>query len=169
MAGDPRAIVVMGVSGCGKTTIGEKLASRLDWSFIDGDDFHSKENIAKMASGSPLTDADRAPWLERLRGLIAERLDRGERFVLACSALKQVYRDRLQVSDRVVFVYLRADPAVLRERLLTRRGHSFNPTLLQSQLDTLEEPAGAVWVEAAMPVDQAVDDILQKTRISSPS
>jgi gluconokinase len=137
----------MGVSGVGKTTVGRLLAERLSSPFLDADDFHPPDNVAKMRGGVPLTDADRQPWLQALRAEIERRLARGDSAVLACSALKQTYRDRLQVSDAVRIVYLRGTAALIRDRLQARRGHYFDPALLASQFAALEEPEGILTVD----------------------
>jgi len=128
------------VSGVGKTTLGKLLAHELGWHFIEADDFHSAANIKKMRSGHPLTDGDRWPWLERLHEQIKRLLGARENAVLACSALKRAYRDRLRVNDDVKFVFLRGDYALLEKQLRSRHGHFMNPALLQSQFDDLEEP-----------------------------
>ncbi|MFP5286248.1 MAG: gluconokinase [Thermoanaerobaculia bacterium] len=155
-------LIVMGVAGSGKSTVGRLLAERLGWPFLDGDDFHPPENVEKMRRREPLTDADRPPWLERLRDLAAAFLARGESAVLACSALKESYRRTLAGGDpRVRFVYLRADPDLLASRLETRTGHFFARALLESQLAALEEPAEAVAVDASLPAEAAVREILQ--------
>ena len=133
-------ITIFGVSGAGKTTIGKLLARDLRWRFIEADDFHPAANIEKMRSGHPLTDNDRWPWLDRLREQIEQLLSAGENAVLACSALKRAYRDRLRVSDEVKFVFLRGDYALVEKQLRSRRGHFMNAALLQSQFDDLEEP-----------------------------
>jgi len=133
-------IIVFGVSGAGKTTVGKLLAQELGWQFLEADDFHSAANIEKMRSGRPLTDEDRWPWLDRLREQIEQLLSAGENAVLACSALKRAYRDRLRVSDEVKFVFLRGDYALVEKQLRSRRGHFMNAGLLQSQFDELEEP-----------------------------
>jgi gluconokinase len=135
--------VVMGVSGAGKTTVGRLLARRLGSEFLDADDFHSPANRAKMASGVALSDVDRAPWLEALAGALEARARAGRSAVLACSALKRSYRDRLRVGPAVRFVYLRVAIDVLRRRLAQRTGHYFRPELLTSQLEVLEEPSDA--------------------------
>lgn len=145
----PVVVVVMGVSGVGKTTVGRTLAAETGWPFYDADDFHAPAMVAKMRRGEPLNDGDRQPWLARLGTFIAETLAAGDSAVLACSALRAAYRDALRRGDdRVRFVYLQAAPEVVRRRLLARRGHYMNPTLLESQYAALEEPADAFVVDA---------------------
>jgi gluconokinase len=133
-------IIIFGVSGAGKTTVGKLLARELGWRFIEADDFHPAANIEKMRSGHPLTDEDRWPWLDYLRKQIERSLSAGENAVLACSALKRAYRDRLRVSDEVKFVFLRGDYALVEPQLRSRHAHFMNAALLQSQFDDLEEP-----------------------------
>jgi gluconokinase len=133
-------IIIFGVSGAGKTTVGNLLARELGWHFLEADDFHPAANIEKMRSGHQLTDEDRWPWLERLRQQIERSLAAGENAVLACSALKRAYRDRLRVSDEVKFVFLRGDYALVEKQLRSRHGHFMNAALLQSQFDDLEVP-----------------------------
>jgi carbohydrate kinase (thermoresistant glucokinase family) len=134
-------VVVMGVSGGGKTTVGRLLAQRTGWSFLDADELHSAEAIAKMKAGVPLTDDDRAPWLDRVAEWIAARRAAGEPAIVACSALKRAYRDRLRQADPALrLVYLKTDPQVIAERLAHRHGHFFAPTLLNAQLAALDEP-----------------------------
>ena len=133
-------ITIFGVSGAGKTTIGKLLVRDLRWRFIEADDFHPAANIEKMRSGHPLTDNDRWPWLEQLRQQIERSLSARENAVLACSALKRAYRDRLHVSDEIKFVFLRGDYALVQKQLRSRHGHFINAALLQSQFDDLEEP-----------------------------
>jgi gluconokinase len=133
-------VIIFGVSGAGKTTVGKLLGRELGWRFIEADDFHPAANIEKMRSGHPLTDKDRWPWLDCLRKQIEQLLSAGENAVLACSALKGAYRDRLHVSEAVKFVFLRGDYALVEKQLRSRRGHFMNPGLLQSQFDDLEEP-----------------------------
>jgi gluconokinase len=155
-----RVIVVMGVSGAGKTTVGIPLAASLGWPFYDADDFHSVENIAKMHRGEGLTDDDRRPWLTALCALIHRVVTHGEHAVLACSALKQWYREALVPPDvdpnAIQFVYLDVPEEVLRQRLAARVGHFAPPALVGSQLATLEEPMDAVRIEGTLPVDSIV-------------
>jgi len=133
-------IIIFGVSGAGKTTLGQLLAQELRWKFYEADDFHSQANIDKMQQGVPLTDEDRWPWLESLRELIKECLAAGENAVLACSALKESYRRRLGVSPEVKLIYLRGDYALIEQQLRQRRGHFMDPKLRRSQFADLEEP-----------------------------
>jgi len=133
-------IIIYGVSGAGKTTVGKLLARELVWRFLEADDFHPAASIEKMRNGHPLTDKDRWPWLDCLRKQIERSRAAGENAVLACSALKRTYRDRLRVSDEVKFVFLRGDYALVEKQLRSRDGHFMNAALLQSQFDDLEQP-----------------------------
>ena len=133
-------VIVFGVSGAGKTTIGKLLAEQLGWKFYEADDFHPRANIEKMRSGRPLTDEDRWPWLDLLREQITRSIAAKENAVLACSALKRVYRERLRVSDAVKFVFLRGDYALIAEQLRHRHGHFMDPALLKNQFADLEQP-----------------------------
>ena len=155
-----RFFVIMGVSGCGKTTIGEALAAHLGCPFYDGDDFHSPQNVAKMASGKPLNDDDRAPWLATLAALIQEHLDREETAVLASSALKKRYRDSLRVDGRVQFIFLDGDFDLNWERMQARQDHYMKAEMLQSQFDALEAPGEEEAIR--VPIDQSVNDILSQ-------
>jgi gluconokinase len=150
-------VVLMGVSGSGKTVVGQALAAELGWPFLDGDDFHPEANVAKMAAGIPLADADRWPWLDRLAREIAAVGERGGNAVLACSALKQAYRDRLARAGGVVFVHLKGDYDTIAARIATRAHRYMPPDLLASQFATLEEPAEAIVVDirAAIPTQVA--------------
>ena len=151
--------IVMGVAGCGKTTIGSKLARSLGVLFLDADDFHPEANLKKMSSGIPLDDLDRIPWLESLReGL---RSNRG--CVLACSALKQNYRSMLEDADRNTrFIMLDISKETARRRLLSRANHFMPETLIDSQFDSLERPTDALVIDAEAPVDSVLDVILRK-------
>jgi gluconokinase len=162
-------IVVTGVSGSGKTTVGEALAERLGWEFLEGDDLHPEANVEKMRRGVALDDADRGPWLDRLHAAIVERLAAGKPAVLASSALKRRYRERLREGldpGAVRFVHLDVDRATLERRLRERKDHYMPPSLLDSQLADLEAPAAdeALVVDATRPVDQVVDDIVAEAR-----
>jgi gluconokinase len=143
-------VILMGVSGSGKTTIGQLLAQDLGWRFADGDDFHPQANIDKMRGGIPLTDDDRAAWLAVLRTLIDSLMQQNQSAVIACSALKRSYRDRLQSADRsVYFVYLKGDYHLILQRLQQRQGHFMKADLLASQFATLEEPTGVLTADIA--------------------
>jgi len=152
----------MGVAGAGKTTVGRELAAAIDWEFHDADDFHSPENIAKMHRGEGLTDDDRQPWLEALRRLIASVIRDDRHAVLACSALKHAYRVMLIPEGipaaAIRFVYLDVPPEEL-ERRLESRHHYAGPSLLASQLATLEKPKDAVWIDGTQPVKAEVQTI----------
>jgi len=153
-------IIIMGVSGAGKTTIGRLLARERAWPFYDGDDVHPPANVEKMRRGIPLTDVDREPWLRTLRELIERLGAEGRSAVIACSALKQSYRERLAAGlPGVRFVYLRGDPALIRQRLAQRHGHFMPAELLQSQLEALEQPHDAIVVDVAAPLEAIVGQI----------
>ncbi len=154
-------VVLMGVSGAGKTAVGRGLADAQGWSFIDGDDLHAAENIRKMATGIPLTDQDREPWLRSDRDVIDDCSRSKTSAVVACSALRRSYR-RLLTDGlcEVRLVYLRGDAELLERRLSERRGHYFDPKLLASQMETLEEPANALVVD----VDDELDAIVRAVR-----
>ncbi|HET9653716.1 MAG TPA: gluconokinase [Kineosporiaceae bacterium] len=138
---DPLVLVVMGVAGSGKSTVAGLLAARLDWPFAEGDALHPPENVAKMAAGHPLTDADRMPWLRLIADWVDARLDAGGNGIVTCSALKRAYRDVIAHRGRGVrFVYLAAQPRTIAARLAARRGHFMPPALLPSQFADLEEP-----------------------------
>ena len=152
-------VIVMGVAGTGKTTVGAALAAALGWRFVDADDHHSPESVAKMARGEPLNDSDRWPWLDRLRAIIDDTLAGEGKLVLACSALKASYRVRLAggaAGGQVRFVYLAGTPELLHARLATRAGHFMKAEMLDSQLAALEVPSDAITVDAAQPVPDVV-------------
>ena len=151
--------IVMGVAGCGKTTIGSKLATSLGVLFLDADDFHPEANLKKMSSGTPLDDSDRIPWLESLR----EELRSNRGCVLACSALKQNYRSMLEDTDRdTVFIMLDISKEAARCRLRSRANHFMPETLVDSQFDSLERPTDALVVDAEAPVNSVLEVILRK-------
>jgi gluconokinase len=156
----PMILILMGVAGSGKTTVGKLLASRLGWRFIEADDFHSAQEIRHMRAGQPLSDDERRPWLDQLRRVLIDCVTRKENAVLACSALKASYRRLLAVdADAVRFVYLKGDPALMRQRLRSRSGHFFKENLLDSQYAALEEPAGALTIDAGDPPARQVHQI----------
>lgn len=161
--------VVMGVSGSGKTTVGRALAARLGCPFYDGDDFHPPANVAKMANGTPLNDADREPWLARLADLLKEHEAKGETAVLACSALKHQYRKQLHVSEKVQFVYLAGSFDLIWQRMSQRVAHYMKADMLRSQFATLEPPAAQEAIQVAIDQDVAVivDQILQTADTAS--
>jgi gluconokinase len=191
-------VLVMGVCGCGKTTVGRALAQELGWRFLDADDFHPEANVAKMASGVPLTDDDRWPWFDRvvaeMRRMSAAGPPQGANCapsggsaaavaasvgvhpsatgmhaVVACSALKQAYRDRLAAGGNVRVVYLKGDAATIEPRLAGRAGHFMPPSLLASQFATLEEPAEAIVVDVVQPVVAQVAAITRALREQLPA
>ncbi len=159
----PRFLIVMGVSGSGKTTVGKLLAARLGWDFYDADDFHPPANIAKMAGGIPLNDADRVPWLDSLRELISNSLRASHPGVLACSALKERYRQTLLAGNPgAQIIYLKGSYDLILARLAARAGHYMRPEMLQSQFDTLEEPADALTFDIGLSVEAIVGAIMAK-------
>jgi len=159
-------IVLMGVSGSGKTTVGKELARQLGWTFADADDFHPAANVEKMHRGIPLTDEDRRPWLAAVHQRLLEAARRGESVVLACSALKHAYQEYLQHEEpeRIYFVYLRGCEDLIRQRLAGRKNHFMNPNLLHSQFETLEPPENAIAVDIAPPPDEIAAEIRRKSQ-----
>jgi gluconokinase len=161
-------VIVFGVSGAGKTTVGQMLAGQLDWHFLEADDFHPTANIEKMRSGRPLTDEDRWPWLERLREQIKRCLAAQGNTVVACSSLKRKYRDYLRANPDVKLVFLRGNYAIIEEQLRHRRGHFMNPDLLQSQFADLEEPPpdeNVLTIELGRSPDDLVEEIKTKLHL----
>lgn len=154
-------VVIMGVSGSGKSTVGAALASALGWPLIDADDLHPPENVAKMAAGIPLSDDDRWPWLDRVVDEVRRVNDAAGNVVVACSALKQRYRDRLARAGDVRFVHLRGDRETIAARLASRRHRYMPATLLASQFATLEVPADAIDIDIKTSVDEQVRTIIE--------
>ncbi|MEK7440524.1 MAG: gluconokinase [Chloroflexota bacterium] len=157
-------IIIMGVSGVGKTTIGMALAKDLGWRFADADEFHPRANLEKMSRGVPLNDEDRAPWLEAIRDYMIERMNKGESGVVTCSALKQKYRDVLQVNEQVKFVYLKGDYDLILKRMQSRQ-HFMKPEMLKSQFEALEEPNGAMVVDVEKEVGEIVEMVKRELRL----
>jgi gluconokinase len=158
-------IIVTGVAGAGKTTVGKLMAKDLGWRFYEGDDFHPAANVEKMRRGEPLTDEDRRPWLDALRAVIQAALKNGENGILTCSALKRCYRARLRVSEQVIFAHLAATPDVIQRRLEHRQGHFMNPSLIESQFATLETPQSALSLDASLPPAVLVQQVRQALHI----
>jgi gluconokinase len=167
----PCALVVMGVSGSGKSTIADRLAARLGWRYEDGDQFHPPANVAKMSAGHPLTDEDRWPWLQAIADEIDRLSEAGQRAVIACSALKRSYRDILvHGRDDVRIVFLNGTQDLIAKRLAARKGHFMPPGLLASQFKTLEPPQPGerpITVSIDAPVETIVDDIIGQLKVSS--
>lgn len=155
-------VIVMGVVGSGKTTVGWSLSEQLGWGFADADDFHSPANVEKIRKGIALGDEDRGPWLESLRAAITQWIAEKRNFVLACSALKRSYRRELSVGPEVRFVYLKGSAELIVERLRSRHGHFAGEQILASQFADLEEPEDAVTVEIAAPPPQVAREIREK-------
>ncbi len=155
-------VIVMGTTGSGKTTIGNMLARQLGWEFVDADDYHPAANVEKMKHGIPLTDADREPWLRALHEKIAGWEAEKRNVVLACSALKQSYRDELRAGPDVKFVYLRGSYELFSQRVLARKGHFAKQDLLASQFATLEEPAEAITVDASPAPEEIVSEVRRR-------
>jgi gluconokinase len=158
----PRAVILMGVAGSGKTVVGKGVAARLDWLFLDADDFHPATNIEKMKHGIPLNDQDRIPWLRALHDELQRQLAQGHSVILACSALKESYRHML--SDQVsplTFMLLDVDQETIRERLQHRAAHFFPKELMQSQFAALEKPEDAIVIDARKALDEVIDQVVK--------
>jgi len=162
----PQALILMGVSGSGKTAVGELLSQKLGWPFFDGDDFHPKENVDKMAAGIPLDDNDRIPWLMNLHDLIADHLAERKSLLLACSALKQTYRDLLlEGNPNTLFIHLKGDFKMIMSRMQARSGHYMKPEMLYSQFETLEEPTDALTVDIGQNLDRITEEIITQLHL----
>lgn len=156
-----RFCIVMGVSGCGKTSVGKALANTLGWDFYDADDFHPPANVSKMANGIPLDDSDRAPWLAALNNLIESSLKADRPGVLACSALKERYRQQLLTGNEdVQVIYLKGSYDMIWARMQQRSDHYMKPHMLRSQFEALEEPTTALTIDISTPVDDIVQAIM---------
>jgi len=157
------AVILMGVSGCGKTSVGQGLSAALGWPFYDGDNYMPQANIDKMANGIPLDDADRQPWLETLHGLIVKDLESGQSLIVASSALKARYRSTLRGGRQEVrFVHLVGDFDLIYSRIQQRRGHYMKADMLHSQFRDLEPPKQALTVSIDKPIDRIVDEIIEQ-------
>jgi gluconokinase len=158
---EPRAVILMGVSGSGKSTVGASLAQRLECPFLDADDFHPAANVEKMKRGIPLNDEDRMPWLRRLHDELEHRLGAGASMVLGCSALKESYRKILEEGlSQIDFVFLDVDQLTLTERLGKRKDHFFPKGLLESQFAALERPQNALIVDASRSIEEIIEQIV---------
>ena len=156
----------MGVAGSGKTTIGELLAAQLRWEFVDGDSFHSPANVEKMSHGTPLSDSDRLPWLDSIREAMLQWQAQGRNVILACSALKRTYRERVQIHPDVKIVYLKGSYQLLLERLHSRKGHYAGEQLLASQFADLEEPTDAITVDVTPSPSEIVGSIREQLALA---
>jgi gluconokinase len=156
-----RLLVLMGVSGSGKSSVGREVAKRCDVPFLEGDDYHPRENIEKMAAGFPLTDADRLPWIAAIAHAVNNAS--AHDIVLACSALTKAVRSKLnaEVRRECVFIHLKADPELIRERLAQRTGHYMRSNMLDSQLAALEEPGDAIQIDVSRPLTDVVDAVME--------
>jgi len=156
-------IIVMGVSGSGKSTVGEMLAARLRWAYHEADDFHPQANVEKMSKGMPLNDQDREPWLDAIRVIILKHLQDKSSAVITCSALKENYRQQLKPNDNeaVEFVFLQGDFDLINERMQQRAGHFMKAEMLKSQFDTLEPPKDALTVDISPDPQTICDEIVK--------
>jgi gluconokinase len=158
----PRAVILMGVAGSGKTAVGKKVAETLNWTFLDADNFHPAANIEKMKHGIPLNDDDRVPWLQRLHNELQHELTERHSVILACSALKESYRSKLRDHiSALTFVHLDVDAETISNRLQHRTAHFFPKELMESQFATLEKPKDAVIVDARKPLDAVADQVIR--------
>jgi carbohydrate kinase (thermoresistant glucokinase family) len=158
----PQAAVLMGVAGSGKTAVGIQVAQKLDWIFLDADNFHPPANIEKMKHGIPLNDQDRAPWLQRLHDELQSQMANGHSVILACSALKESYRRVLRdEASPPTFVYLEVDPQTIRDRLQHRTAHFFPKELMESQFAALEKPKDAIAIDARKPLAEVVEHVIE--------
>ncbi len=156
-----KGFIIMGVSGCGKSTVAKLLAEKLGWDFYDADDFHPPENIKKMAGGIPLNDSDRAPWLASLNEVLGTNLKTGNHPVLACSALKRSYREELRWgNDGLKTIYLKGSYTLIWARISKRQAHYMKPNMLKSQFDTLEEPVDALVIEINLSPEEIVEKVI---------
>jgi len=158
-------VIIMGVVGAGKTTVGRLLSSQLGYEFQDADDFHAKASVEKIRHGIALSDEDREPWLDRLREAIVGWIASGNNVVLACSALKRAYRTKLRAGPQVQFVYLKGSATLIAERLLARHGHFAGESILQSQLADLEEPEKAITLEISNTPERIVAEIRKELHL----
>jgi carbohydrate kinase (thermoresistant glucokinase family) len=166
----PHIVIVIGVTGSGKSTVGRALAARMGWRFHDADDLHSTENVERMRQNIPLSDEQRYPWLLRVRAVVEEAVRDGSGEVIACSALKEQYRNVIAGGvNGVRLVHLTGSPALLRQRLEHRGGHFAGPGLLDSQLQALEPPRNALTIDVQLPVDVIVDTIVRDVESRGPS
>jgi len=163
-----QAIILMGVSGSGKTTIGKRLSRRTGLPFFEGDNYHPRANVEKMSSGRPLDDADRRPWLVALHQLIQTNLERKRSLILASSALKEKYRDTLRgdLGEQVVFVYLKGDFDLIYRRMKDRKDHFMGKEMLRSQFQALEEPEDGLTVSVDQPIPAIVGEIIQRLALT---
>jgi gluconokinase len=165
--------IVMGVSGSGKTTVGKALSKRFGWKYYEGDEYHPAGNIEKMKRGIPLDDEDRLPWLQSLRKIIEEAANKNENIVIACSALKEAYREILRghvpdlplsANNEVKFIYLKGSYNTIKERMEKRPDHFFKPEMLKSQFNTLEEPQDAIIIDISKPNQETISDVIESVR-----
>ena len=159
-------IVIMGVSGSGKTTIGKKISKSLGWKFYEGDDYHPQKNVEKMSNGIPLNDEDRKPWLQNLSRIIAEMINEKENAVITCSALKKIYRNIIKINDEVKFVYLKSSYDLIKKRMKQRNNHFMKADMLASQFEALEEPEDAISVSIDKSEEQILKEIYKQLKLN---